>query len=79
MTQILTAPASTVHDAKTLAAEFAKAGTVDEVAAIARKVGAKLSYEQADRLFGRINQTKCDAAELSGDTIEHIAQEVLGV
>ncbi|RSX54413.1 hypothetical protein D2E25_0721 [Bifidobacterium goeldii] len=66
-------------DEKTLVSKLAAAQTVDEVVTIAKEAGKELSYEEADELFGHINQTKCEAAELSGDTIEKIAKRVFGI
>ncbi|KAB7789730.1 hypothetical protein [Bifidobacterium leontopitheci] len=66
-------------DEKTLVDELGKAQTVDEVLAAVKEAGRGMTYEQADELFGRINQTKCDAAELSGDTIEKIVRTTFGI
>ncbi|RBP99878.1 hypothetical protein [Bifidobacterium xylocopae] len=66
-------------DEKTLVDRLSKAETVDEIVALGKEAGKELSYEQADKLISRVMQTKNDAAELSGDTIEKIAKEVFGI
>lgn len=66
-------------DEKALVDELGKAQTVDEVLAAVKAAGRDMTYEQADELFGRINQTKCDAAELSGDTVEKVVKATLGI
>lgn len=57
-------------------ARMAEVSTVDEVLALAEQLRLTMNYEQADYALGRINQTKNDAAELSGDTLEKVATEL---
>ncbi len=59
-------------DENTMTKQLTDAETIDQLLNILKSAGKTLSYEQADRLFGEINQTKCDAAELSGDTSEKV-------
>ncbi|MEK0306963.1 hypothetical protein [Bifidobacterium favimelis] len=66
-------------DEKTLVDRLGKLETIDQLVDLSKELGKPLDYDKADRLFGRINQTKNDAAELSGDTIEKIAKETFGI
>ncbi|AKV55009.1 hypothetical protein BACT_0384 [Bifidobacterium actinocoloniiforme DSM 22766] len=66
-------------DEKTLVGKLTDAQTVNDVIEIANEAGKQLDIEHADALFGRINQTKNEVAELSGDTIEKIVKEVFGI
>ncbi|BDR54313.1 hypothetical protein KIMH_04240 [Bombiscardovia apis] len=66
-------------DEKALVSKLSAAQTVDEIIAISKEAGNELNYEQADKLISRIMQTKNDAAQLSGDTVEKIAKEVFGI
>lgn len=66
-------------DEKTLVDKLGKLQTIEELVDLSKEIGKPLSYNDADRLFGRINQCKNDAAELSGDTIAKLAKEVFGI
>lgn len=60
-------------------ARMAEVSTVDEVLALAQQLGLSMNFEQADYALGRINQTKNDAAQLSGDTLEKVASELFNI
>ncbi|KAA8819542.1 hypothetical protein [Bifidobacterium vespertilionis] len=60
---------------KELISELSDAQVVQDVLAIAEKHGKKLTFEQADKLFGHILQTKSDTAALDGDTLEKLVDE----
>lgn len=66
-------------DEKQLVSELNKAQTVDDVLAIAEQAGKPLTYEQADKVFGHVLQTKSDTAELDGDTLPAFAKEYFGI
>ena len=58
---------------------LSKASTIDEVMAVCKEAGHPLTFEQADRFFGRIEQAKSDTAEIDGDSVAKVAHEVLGI
>ncbi|BDR53378.1 hypothetical protein KIM372_12850 [Bombiscardovia nodaiensis] len=66
-------------DEKTLVNKLNEARSVNDVIEIGKEAGKEFTVEEADKLFGRINQTKNDAAELSGDTVEKIVKKVFGI
>ncbi|PWG58938.1 hypothetical protein [Bifidobacterium catulorum] len=66
-------------DEKTLVEKLKNVVIVDDVLAVAKEAGLDWTYEQADEALGRINATKNDIAELSGDTLEKVAKEVFGI
>ncbi|KAB8294520.1 hypothetical protein [Bifidobacterium avesanii] len=63
---------------KELVAELSGAQVVQDVLAIAKKYGKDITFEQADKLFGHILQTKSDTAALDGDTLEKLVDEYFG-
>ncbi|PLS30512.1 hypothetical protein Uis1B_1657 [Bifidobacterium margollesii] len=60
-----------------LVEEVAKAQTVQDVLAALKNAGEELTFEQADKLFGKVLQAKSDTAELDGDTIAGAIDEAL--
>ncbi|NMN00159.1 hypothetical protein G1C96_0736 [Bifidobacterium sp. DSM 109958] len=66
-------------DEKELVAELSNAQVVQDVLATAKKYGKELTFEQADKLFGHILQTKSDTADLDGDSLEGLVKETFGL
>lgn len=66
-------------DEKTVVDKMSKLETIDELISLSKEIGKPLSYNDADLLFGRINQCKNDVAELGGDTIAKLAKETFGI
>ncbi|RBP98161.1 hypothetical protein CRD60_03175 [Bifidobacterium aemilianum] len=66
-------------DKQTLIDKLTDADGVDDIVAISKEAGKSLNFEEADKLLGRIMQTKNDAAQLAGDTVEKIATEFFGI
>lgn len=66
-------------DEMTLVDRMSKLQTIDELVDLSKEIGKTLSYNDADKLFGRINQCQNDAAELSGDTVAKLAKEAFGI
>lgn len=66
-------------DEKTLVEKLSNLETIDQLVDLAKQIGKPLSYNDADRLFGKINQCKNDVAELGGDTIAKLAKQVFGI
>lgn len=66
-------------DEKTLVGKLSNLETIDQLVDLAKQIGKPLTYNDADQLFGRINQCKNDVAELDGDTIAKLAKQVFGI
>lgn len=66
-------------DEKTLVEKLSSLETIDQLVDLAKQIGKPLTYNDADQLFGRINQCKNDVAELDGDTIAKLAKQVFGI
>lgn len=66
-------------DEMTLVDKMSKLQTIDELVDLSKEIGKPLSYNDADKLFGRINQCQNDVAELSGDTVAKLAKEAFGI
>lgn len=66
-------------DEMTLVDKMSKLQTIDELVDLSKEIGKPLSYNDADQLFGRINQCQNDVAELSGDTVTKLAKEAFGI
>ncbi|MCP8613653.1 hypothetical protein [Bifidobacterium asteroides] len=66
-------------DEKTLVDKLSNLETIDQLVDLAKQIGKPLSYNDADQLFGKINQCKNDVAELGGDTIAKLAKQAFGI